>query len=67
MQRYNIDAVAKSLIGISGTFVSVALEAVSIIVSILAGLATFYFMYQSGRNMQEKRQAIKEDRENENR
>lgn len=58
-------ALIKTTIGLVGTTMSIVLENVSAIVSIVAGLATALFMLQQYRNAKQKGKAFLEDRQNE--
>lgn len=61
-----VEAAIKTTIGASGTTLSLLLDNVSVVVSIIAGLATAAYMFQQWRNARYKGNAFKEDRENEN-
>jgi hypothetical protein len=58
-------ALIKTAIGLVGTTASIVLENVSVIVSIVAGVATALFMFQQYRNAKQKGKAFLEDRKNE--
>lgn len=63
--KANIDAFEKSLVGISGTYLSIVLEAISTIGSIGVAVLTGLYIYQQLKNAKAKGKAFNEDRENE--
>ena len=57
----HITQISKSIIGISGTGISIALNNVSEIVAIIAGVCTALYMFQQWLNSREKGRQLKDD------